>query len=120
MAAGMRETAVSWVAERMKKNPEISMTELAKLGKKDRIHVYPLIIGLARKKLGMGPKRKAARKPRAAFALKRGPGRPRKSAVSGDAAAAITSMLTHMRELEREVVALRGALAKIGQIAAAS
>jgi hypothetical protein len=43
----------------MKKNPAVTMAELKKLGKPQGINVYPLIIGLARKQLGMTKARKS-------------------------------------------------------------
>lgn len=107
MATGTRAEAVAFAAQHIKKNPNISMTELKKLaGKKHNI--YPLIIGLAKTELGMG------RPKRAKATGRRGPGRPRKSA---DPAAALNNVVAHMRELEREVASLRAALAKISNIA---
>ena len=66
MTTGIRAKAVTFAKQHIKKNPEITMTELKKLaGKKHNI--YPLIIGLAKNELGMGrPKRKASRPKRAA------------------------------------------------------
>jgi hypothetical protein len=147
----------------MKKNPDVTMSELKTLGGRQGIHVYPLIMGLARKELGLGSKRKGAskkatKKTRAAGARgpgrprkagtrgpgrppkagtrgpgrprkagTRGPGRPRKAGVRGpgrppkaggpsDPAAAISKVLSHMRDLEREVSSLRAAMAKIADI----
>ena len=56
MPTGPRSTAVDFVAGHMKKNRDITMAELKKLGKKKGINVYPLIIGLARKQLGIKKK----------------------------------------------------------------
>ncbi|MAG56095.1 MAG: hypothetical protein CMJ83_07380 [Planctomycetes bacterium] len=114
-ASGSRADTVAWAARLMKKKPDISMTELKKLGSKDGHKVYPLILGLARKELGWGrPKKKAARKKTPATApARRGPGRPRKST---DPAVAITAILTHVKELERERDMLRKAISKIAGI----
>ena len=113
MATGMRASAVAFAKQHIKKNPDITMSELKKLaGKKHNI--YPLIIGLAKNELGMGrPKRKKAPVRRGKVG-RRGPGRPPKSA---DPAAALENVVAHMRELEKEVASLRAALAKIGDIA---
>ena len=106
MQTGMRAKAVAFAKQHIKKNPDITMSELKKLaGKKHNI--YPLIIGLAKNELGMGrPKRKKAGSSRRAY-----------RARGGDPAAAISNVLDHMRELEREVASLRAALAKISDIA---
>ena len=62
-AAHSRPDTVKWTAQQMKKNPGASMTDLKKLGSAAGYHVYPLIIGLARKELGWSrPKKKATRK----------------------------------------------------------
>ncbi|MAG56599.1 MAG: hypothetical protein CMJ83_09945 [Planctomycetes bacterium] len=112
---------MKFAAAHIKKNPAITMTELKKLAKKKKINIYPLIIGLAKNTLGMGrPKRKTAKKATAARrgpgrpAGRRGPGRPRKVA---DPAEAISNVLAHVRDLEREVVSLRAAMVKISDLA---
>lgn len=114
--AGSRAETVKWAAKHMKENPDISMTELKKLGNKAGHHIYPLILGLARKELGWArPKKKAARKKAVVRGgVRRGPGRPRKAA---DPAEAIQSVIARMRELERETEALRKALARVANIA---
>ena len=106
MSTGIRAKAVAFARQHIKKNPDITMSELKKLaGKKHNI--YPLIIGLAKNELGMGkPKRKKAASSKR---VSRGRG--------GDPASAISNVLDHMRELEREVASLRAALAKISTIA---
>ena len=114
MGTGMRAEAVAFAKAHIKKKPENTMTELKKLaGKKHNI--YPLIIGLAKNELGMGRPKRAKAATRGGRKLgRRGPGRPPKNA---DPASAISNVVNHMRELEREVANLRAALAKIGDIA---
>ena len=118
--AASRQEIVDFVAKHMKKNPGITMSEAKALGKKKGYNIYPLIMGLARKELGLGrPKKKATRKRRAAKATaratrrpgKRGPGRPRK--VASDPASALSNVVSHMRDLERENQQLRAALGKM-------
>ncbi len=122
MAEGVREQAVAFAAEHLKKNPEITMGELKKLAGPKKINIYPLIIGYAKSRLGMGKKKarggrrkKAGRRAVGRPPGRRGPGRPPKSV---DPTAALHGIVAHMRDLEREVGALRSALAKIGDLAA--
>ncbi len=115
-AAHSRPDTVKWTAQQMKKNPGASMTDLKKLGSAAGYHVYPLIIGLARKELGWSrPKKKATRKKaQARGGARRGPGRPRKM---DNPATAIQAVITRMNDLEREAATLRAALGKIADIA---
>ncbi len=139
--AGVREEAIAFVVENMKKNPDISMGELKSLGKAKKINVYPLIIGYAKKQLGLGKATPAAKRgpgrppgkrgpgrppgkrgpgrPPASGAAPRGPGRPAGRPVSrmNDPAAAGHRVIAHVRELEKEVATLRAALGKISEIA---
>ena len=110
-ATHSRPDTVKWAAQQMNKNPSASMTDLKKLGNAAGYHVYPLIIGLARKELGWSrPKKKA----QARGGARRGPGRPRKM---DNPATAIQAVITRMNDLEREATALRAALGKIADIA---
>lgn len=133
-ATGVKEQSVAFAAKHLKKNPDMSMSELKALGSKEGINIYPLIIGLANKSLGRskpkrgksgrgpgrppgkrGPGRPPGKRGPGRPPGRRGPGRPPKSA---DPASALQGIVAHMRELEREVASLRGALAKISDIAA--
>jgi hypothetical protein len=59
---GMKEEAVNFVADHLIKDPDMPMKQLQELGRNEGINVYPLIMGLAKKQLGMGnPKRVAPR-----------------------------------------------------------
>jgi len=119
MATGVRERAVKFAVQHIKKNPGITMSELKALGNPRGINIYPLVIGLAKNELGMGnPKRKKAkrkvtRKTGRASSTGRPRGRPPRAV---DPAAAITKVLDHVRSLEREVATLRSALSKISDI----
>lgn len=62
-----RSETVAFVAEHLKKDASIAMSELKKLGQAAGHNIYGLIVGLARKSLGLK---------RATPKAKRGPGRP--------------------------------------------
>ncbi len=123
-----RDETVAFAAGHMKKNPEISMNELKKLGRPEGFNIYPLIIGYARKALGLKratPKsRKAGKRGPGRPPGKRGPGRPPRRRGHGrprkavDMSAGLAGIAAHMRDLEREVTSLRLALGKISQLAA--
>ena len=78
-----RADAVAFVAKLLKSDENMPFAEMKKRAKAEGHHLYPLIVGLARKELGWAPsaKAKAAKKaPAAAGApVKRGPGRPPKA-----------------------------------------
>ena len=129
-----RATVVTFVAKLIKSDPEISYADMKKKCRDAGLHIYPLIVGLARKELGMAPSVKAKTAPKPAG--KRGPGRPRKDAAAaapaptaapakrgpgrppkarallatGDAAGALAA-------LEREFSAMREALRAIADVA---
>lgn len=127
-----RATVVTFVAKLIKSDPEISYGDMKKKCRDAGLHIYPLIVGLARKELGMAPSAKAKSAPKPAG--KRGPGRPRKDAAAaaptaapakrgpgrppkartmlatGDAAGALAA-------LEREFSAMREALRAIADVA---
>jgi hypothetical protein len=113
MMPGIREQAVSFVVDHLKKKPNITMSELRTLAKPKKINIYPLIIGYAKKQLGLGPAR-----PR-----KRGPGRPPKAKRGrparrmNDPTSAMQGVISHVRELERQSAALRALLSKIAELA---
>jgi hypothetical protein len=130
MASSDRAAAVAFVAKLLREDAEISFSEMKKRAKPEGHHLYPLIVGLARKENGMQPsaKAKAAKKPGrkpgrpaasasaaaplAAAPVKRGPGRPRKVALApaGDASAAIAA-------LESQFALMREALRAIADVA---
>ncbi len=114
-STGSRADTVAFAAKHMKKNPDISMPELKKLGKKAGHNIYPLIMGLARKELGWARPKPAAKRRTKKAAARRGPGRPRK--VASDPTAAISAVIARMKELERDNAALRKAVSKIADLA---
>ena len=115
-----RAEAVDYVATIIKAKPDTLYADLVKTGKKDGYHVYPLIAGLAKNKLGMGrPKKKRAtvrprgRRPgRPAGAGRRGPGRPPSmNGITGDPVRGISQM-------QNDVAATRDALRQIAKLSA--
>jgi hypothetical protein len=123
VAKPSRAETVAFAAEQMKKKPGITMGEMRDLGEREGFHIYPLIMGLARRELGLGRATKApVREPG-----KRGPGRPRKEERSsplrisgtGDVAGQIEGVLDYVRQLENEAAALRKAFDRIREIVSA-
>lgn len=123
---------VDFAAKHMKKNPDITMSELKKLGASEGHNIYPLILGLARKQLGWGrgvgtkkaTKKKRVGRPRGstnAAPVTRKKGRRKQSSVAAmggaDATAALSGIVAHVEELEGQVRAMREALAQIADIA---
>lgn len=116
-----RPQTVDFVAGLLAKDASMKPAAIVKAAKAKGFHVYPLIFGLARKQLGIGPKAKSGR----------GPGRPPKAATAPKAVAApktraiiaaaptagIEGVIAHMRGLDAEVTRLRGLLKQIGSIA---
>ncbi|HMS15760.1 MAG TPA: hypothetical protein PKA37_02895 [Planctomycetota bacterium] len=132
--AGVKEEAVNFVLGYLSKNPDMPMRELQDLGEKKGINVYPLIMGLAKKKLGIGRAKRgsAGRRPvgrprgtksGATAAARRAPAakstaaaaKPATSA-SKDPANMLSNFLSHMKSLEHENQVLREKLAKITAI----
>ncbi len=114
-----RTEVVDFVAKLVKSNPEMPFPEIKSLGKKQGYNVYPLIMGLAKKQLGIGrasmpkapkpPKAPKAAAPAAPGVVRRGPGRPPKSAAGGDIISTlqgIQTQLTTMRDALREICAI--------------
>jgi hypothetical protein len=121
-----RADTVAFVAKLLKSDPELSFADMKKKGKAAGQHVYPLIVGLARKELGWAPSAKARAAKAADGAPRRGPGRPRKDGsaprrgpgrppkaramATGDAAGALAA-------IEREFASMREALRAIADVA---
>jgi hypothetical protein len=79
------------------------------------INVYPLIMGLAKKKLGMGrPKSLSVRKPSAARRVNRAP--TVRVTNSKDPSILVNNFLAHMRRLEEDNAALRSTLKQIANL----
>ena len=116
-----RAETVDYVTKLIKAKPETPYADLVKAGKKDGYHVYPLIAGLAKNKLGLG-------RPKA----KRGPGRPRGRKPGRPAGSTgvrrgrppmngrglTTDLLRGVERMQNDVAAMRGALREIAKLSA--
>lgn len=121
-----RAETAAFVTRELRKNPDISIAELKTIGKTKGFNIYNLIVGQTRRELGLRPLkggrprgvRGSSRAPEnggsGGLQGRRSPGRPRKQT---DAAAGLTELASHMRDLENEIVSLRAALVKIADIA---
>jgi hypothetical protein len=112
---GVKEEAVNFVAGYLKKNPDMPMRELQELGARQGINVYPLIMGLAKNKLGMGrAKSLNVRKPSAARRVSREPSASVSS--SKDPSQLLNNFVAHMKRLEQENESLRITLKQIANL----
>jgi hypothetical protein len=112
---GVKEEAVDFVAGYLRSDPDMPMRELQELGAIKGINVYPLIMGLAKKKLGMGrPKRISVRKSSAARRVSREPS----ASVSNskDPSSLVNNFVAHMKRLEQENQTLRATLQRIAEM----
>jgi hypothetical protein len=73
MARHPRSETVDYVAGLLKKNATLAYNEVVKTAKAAGHHVYPLIMGLAKNKVGIGRKKRGRPAGRREH---RGPGRP--------------------------------------------
>ncbi len=113
-----RSVVVEFVAKLIRSDAQMPYSAIVSTAKKQGYHVYPLIMGLAKKKLGMGRKKPAAaRAPGAPIAesgsksARRGPGRPPRSAASGD-------LVATLQAIQEQLTSMRAALQQIAEIAA--
>jgi hypothetical protein len=108
---GVKEVAVNFTAAMMEKNPNVTMDEVKAAAAKHGINVYPLIMGLARKKLGVPSTgrapQKSRRRPRVA------PRFDSPTRTSAEAASTLNAIIGRMRDLERENEILRVKIARI-------
>ena len=116
MSEGVMDKAVDFAVACYRKNPNISMGEMKKLGAPKGINIYPLVIGKAKTRLGMGKAKPAPGAP------KRGPGRPRKNPAPAAAVVAASSTLgdvaAMVQRLDNDLRACQAKLAQIAAIAA--
>jgi hypothetical protein len=110
-----RAATVDYVVGILKKDAKVAYDAVVKQAKAAGHHVYPLIMGLAKNKLGLGKKAKRGPgRPRGRGpgrpAGARGPGRPAGQAGSGDIVRALDRM-------QSDLAAMRDALRHIGRVA---
>lgn len=132
MVDGVMARAVTFAAEMLRKNPNLTTKELSTAGRKVGINLYPVVIGKARKAAGLGrgkPGRrpaagaaKVAAKPVARIApvAKRAPGRPAAGPThTSDALGALDALIHvggEVKRLSTELAAAQAKLAKIAEI----
>jgi hypothetical protein len=114
-----RADTVDYVAKLIKAKPDTSYADLVKTGKAHGYHVYPLIAGLAKNKLGMGRPKKAKRGPGRPKGSGKGPGRPagvrrgRPPKAGG-----LGELVRGIERMQTDVAAMRGALREIAKLSA--
>jgi hypothetical protein len=120
MAKKSRAETVDYVASLIKNKAEMAYDEVVKTAKSAGHHVYPLIMGLAKNKLGLGRKKKPGRP-----AGKRGPGRPAGRPVGrprgrppGGGGGFTGELVRSITRMQNEVAAMRSALREIAKTAA--
>ena len=121
MANRSRAETVEYVAKLVKSNPDMSYADIVKEARKAGHHVYPLIMGLAKKALGIGQPRRSARRGRPGRPKGRPgrrPGRPAGMARRGRPAGGVTGDLVRSIErLHSDSAAMRSALHEIARLA---
>ena len=106
--------AFAFIQARLKSNPEASFATIRDAAAKKRIKIAPILYGRVKALLGLVPmskygkgKRKAAARSKAP--ARRGPGRPRKTAVSA-------GILTEIQAMHREREEMRDVLTRIREL----
>jgi hypothetical protein len=116
MAKKSRAETVEYVAKLLKDKADIAYSEVVKAAKSAGHHVYPLIMGLAKNKLGLGRKKKpgrpAGRRGRPpGRPVGRPRGRPAGGGITGDLVRGIARMqgdVDSMRRTLRDIAKLAG------------
>jgi hypothetical protein len=108
---GVKEESVNFVAGYLKNDPDMPMRELQELGARQGINVYPLIMGLAKNRLGMGRPKSSVRKPSAARRVS-----IEGASKSNDPSSLVNNFVAHMKRLEEDNEALRSTLKQIAHL----
>jgi hypothetical protein len=113
--SGIKEEAVNFVVGYLKQDPDMPMRELQELAAQQGINVYPLIMGLAKNKIGLGrPKSPRIRK---TLAARRVPPARNKSVPNlDDTTSLLNNFISHMKRLEQENQSRRSTLQRIGEM----
>lgn len=110
MAQHKRTEVVDFVAGLLKKNPTMSYPDLVKISKKSGYHVYPLIVGLARKSLGQVSPRPA----RTAKPVRRSVS----ATIRSNGASHAHDLVKSVARLHEDAQGARAALREIAKLAA--
>lgn len=132
MATKDGSQAIEFVRAQLKKNPTISYAEVAELASRRGMKLYPIMYGRAKALEGLVPVAprgtgKHARKKAGStgggtvaaansMPMRRGPGRPPRSASAGSAMQGLDALVNAMKEGERERDRYRRALEQISRI----
>jgi hypothetical protein len=113
-----RADTVDHVVEILKKDANAAYGGVVKQAKATGFHVYPLIMGLAKNKLGLGKTKRGPGKPR-------GPGRPAGSGRPGRPGRAASNgrvftgeLVRAIERLQNDSAAMGAALREIAKVAA--
>jgi hypothetical protein len=117
MAKKSRAETVEYVAKLLKDKADMAYSEVVKAAKSAGHHVYPLIVGLAKNKLGLGRPKKPGRP-----AGKRGrpPGRPAgrpRGRPPGGGGGFTGELVRSITRMQNDVAAMRSALRDIAKTA---
>jgi hypothetical protein len=110
-----RSETVDYVAGLLKSKADLAYNEVVKTAKAAGHHVYPLIMGLAKNKLGLGRPKKRGRP-----AGKRGPGRPigrPRGRPAGGGGGVTRELVRGLTKMQDDVAAMRSALREIAKLA---
>lgn len=114
-----RAETVDYVAGVMKANPDMIYSDVVKKSRSAGYHVYPLIAGLAKNKLGLGRKKRGPGRPRG-----RGPGRPagpssaRRGRTPMNGRGLTGDLVRGITRLQGDAAQMRGALREIAKLSA--
>jgi hypothetical protein len=112
-----RADTVEYVAKLLKDKADMAYTEVVKAAKSAGHHVYPLIMGLAKNKLGLGRKKRGPGRPRG-----RRPGRPPMAGRRGrppmNGRGLTGDLVRAIDRLQGDAAAMRSALREISRLAA--
>ena len=122
MAAKKQNPAMEFIVDSLKSNRGAKYSDIAEAAAKKRLKIFPIMFGRAQALLGIvksAPRGqgKMARKSRGESVAKRGPGRPRKSTLSGFDGT-LDGIVAAVKSSEQAKAKYRGALERIQSILA--
>jgi len=121
MAAKKANPGFEFILASLKKNPKATYKDIAAAAAKKKLKVFPIMFGRAQAMLGIvkpaprGKGKAAKAKAAKAAGVKRGPGRPRKSAMPA-LDGSLESIVAAVKSSEQSKERYRGALEKIQAI----
>lgn len=122
MAAKKTNPAMDFIVEQLKKNRKAAYADIKASADARKLEIYPIMFGRAQAMLGIvkskprgqGKYAQAKAKAKAPAPVKRGPGRPRKTALPGAlAASSLDGIIAAVKSSEQAKARYRSALEKI-------